>query len=105
MCRAPGPDAIAETHGAPLPGLPRTAKTGTVLTEKVCPSEVGRKLTRLALSQDARDAPPRRAEHAGNGIQQQLPRYETTPYAPTSLARLLTIGRALGLNVRAEAWA
>ena len=37
--------------------------------------------------------------------EQQIQRYEATDYATASLARLIKIGRALGLKVRAEAWA
>ena len=37
--------------------------------------------------------------------EQAIQRYEATDYATASLARLIKIGRALGLKVRAEAWA
>ncbi len=37
--------------------------------------------------------------------EQQIQRYEATDYATASLTRLIKIGRALGLKVRAEAWA
>jgi ribosome-binding protein aMBF1 (putative translation factor) len=37
--------------------------------------------------------------------EQQIQRYEATDYVSASLARLIKIARALGLKVRAEAWA
>ena len=37
--------------------------------------------------------------------EQQIQRYEATDYASASLARLIRVSRALGLQVRAEAWA
>jgi len=36
--------------------------------------------------------------------EQQIQRYEATDYASASLARLIRVGRALSLKMRAEAW-